>query len=134
MFVHIVRPSNILGLDKYNSNFMLEVFDIYTMASQAGKNGRYHVAVAFHEILVKQFEKHMTIKEIRYNHFEDNRITYLRAKYLLNVAKAAHDAALLHKGQYSNHHTCNSHTFRAKFREKHFAEFPQNITPAIEQN
>ena len=74
------------GLDKYNFDFMFEAFDIYTMASQAGKNGRYHAAVAFHEILVKQFEKNITRREIRYNHFEDNRITYLRAKYLLNVA------------------------------------------------
>ena len=113
---------------------MFEAFDIYTMASQAGKNGRYNAAVAFHEILVKQFEKNMTIREIRYNHFEDNRITYLRAKYLLNVAKAAHDDALLHKGQYGKHHTCNSHTFRAKFREKHVAELQQNVTTIIEPN
>ena len=113
---------------------MFEAFDIYTMASQAGKNGRYHGAVAFHELLVKQFENDLTKKVIRYNYFEDNRITYLRAKYLLNVAKAAHDDALLHKGQYGKHHTCNPHTFSAKFREKHVAELQQNVTTIIEPN
>ena len=58
MFIYpAIQNNNVLNLDKYNFNFMFEAFDIYTMASQAGKNGRYHAAVAFHEILVKQFEK-----------------------------------------------------------------------------
>ena len=104
------------------------------MASQASKNGRYHAAVAFHEILVKEFEKNMTIKEMRYNHFDDNKITYLRAKYLLIVAKSAHDHALLDKGQYGKHHTCNSRPLTAKFQEKHFVQILQNVTNVLKQN
>ena len=104
------------------------------MASQAEKNGRYHAAVAFQDLLVKQFEKNETINVMRYNHFEDNRITYLRAKYLLNVAKATHDNALLDKGQYGKYHTCNSRPFSAKLEEKYFSEIAQNFTEILDRD
>ena len=104
------------------------------MASQAGKNGRYHGAVAFHELLVKQFENDLTKKVISYNHFEHNRITYLRAKYLLNVAKAAHDNAFLAEGQYGKYHKCNSRPISEKLFEKHFSEIPQNIPEILDRD
>ena len=33
------------------------------MATEAGKQGRYHAAVAFHELLIKQFDKNMKKRE-----------------------------------------------------------------------
>ena len=119
-----------------NSNSILcpKAFDIYTMASQAGINGQYHAAVAFQELLLKQFEKNVTTKVIHYNHFEENKITHLRAKYLLNVAKAQHDNALLNKGQYGKYHTCNSRPFSSKLEEKHFSEIPLNVTVILDRD
>ena len=104
------------------------------MASQAGKNGRYHAAVAFHELLVTQFEENVTTRVIHYDYFEGNRITYLRAKYLLNVAKATHDNALIDKGQYSKYHTCNSRPFSAKLNAKHFSEIQRNLTEILDRD
>ena len=104
------------------------------MASQAGKNGRYHGAVAFHELLVKQFENDLTKKVISYNHFEHNRITYLRAKYLLNLAKAAHDSVFLAEGQYGKYHICDSRPISAKLFEKHFSEIPQDIPEILDRD
>ena len=117
-----------------NLIFRVEAFDLFTMATQARIYGQYHAAVAFQELLVKQFEKNVTIRVILYNHFDANRITYLRAKYLLNVAKAAHDNVLLDKGRYGKYHACNSRPFSAKVEEKHFSNIPQNVTAILDRD
>ena len=117
-----------------NSILCLEAFDIYTMASRAGINGRYHAAVAFHELLVEHIEKNVTTRVINYTHFEANKITYTRAKYLLTVAKAAHDTALSDKGQYGKFHICNSRPFSVKMEEKHFAKILKNLTRILDRD
>ena len=100
------------------------------MASQASKKEKYHAAVAFHQQLVKQFGGDVKINEIRYSYFENDRITYDQAKYLLKVAVMTHDNALLNKGQYGKYHTCNSRPFSSKFKETQYSDIDQNI-PAI---
>ena len=113
---------------------ILEAFDIYTMATEAGKKNRYHGAVEFHKLLVKQFEKTMKKREIRFNYFEDNTITYDRAKYLVKEAIFAHDNVLLNKGMASKYHSCNSRPYSAKFEEKHFTEIPRKVTPVLDRD
>ena len=86
----VYKMSSIFNNTKTLMNLNLisyfEAFDIYTMATEAGKKGRYHGAVEFHELLVKHFDKNMKMREIRFNYFEDYTITYDRAKYLLKEA------------------------------------------------
>ena len=114
--------------------FCLEAFDIYTMATQASKKEKYHAAVAFHEQLVKQFGGDVKTNEIRYSYFENDRITYDRAKYLLKVAIMTHDNALLNKGQYGKYHSCNSRPFSSKFGETHYSDIVQNITAILDRD
>ena len=64
-FVHINNTKTLMNLNLIS---YLEAFDIYTMATEAGKKGRYHGAVEFHELLVKQFEKNMKIRD-RLRHY-----------------------------------------------------------------
>ena len=111
-----------------------EAFDIFTMATEAGNKGRYHAAVEFHKLLVKEFEKDMNVREIHFNYFDDHSITYDRAKKLLTVAIIAHDNALLKKGQCGQYHTCYSHQFSKQFREESVAEIPRNITVILERD
>ena len=103
------------------------------MATEAGKKKRYHGAVEFHKLLVKQFEKTMKKREIRFKYFEDYTITYDRAKYLLKEAIIAHDNVLLNKGMASKYHSCNSRPYCAKFEEKHFTQIPRNITSILDR-
>ena len=117
-----------------NSISYLEAFDIYTMATEAGKKGRYHGAVEFHELLVKQFERNEKIREIRFKYFDDYTITYDRAKYLLKEAIIAHDNVLLNRGMTSKYHSCNPRPYDAKFEEKHFNEIPRNITSILDRD
>mgnify|MGYP001394577119 CR=1 FL=1 len=132
-FVYSSIFNNTKTLMNLNLISYFEAFDIYTMATEAGKKGRYHGAVEFHELLVKQFERNEEIREIRFKYFDDYTITYDRAKYLLKEAIIAHDNVLLNRGMTSKYHSCNSRPYSAKFEEKHFTEIPRNITSILDR-
>ena len=104
------------------------------MATEAGNKGRYHAAVKFYELLLKQFDKKVKIREIRYNYFDGHRLNYHQAKYLLKAAIIAHDNALLTKGQSGKYHMCNSHPFSAKFDEQYATEISRNITTILDRD
>ena len=104
------------------------------MATEAGNKGRYHAAVEFHKLLVKEFDKSVNVREIRFNYFDDHTITYDRAKNLLKAAIIAHDDVLLKKGQCSQYHTCYSRPFSKQFGKRYAAEIPGNITVILDRD